>query len=95
VQEALTNTIKHAAASSVHITITEERDTVHVVIADDGEGFDSAAATLGFGLMGMQERAALAGGELEIESRPEGTVVRLSLPAEHRGNPSTVHEDVA
>jgi signal transduction histidine kinase len=86
VQEALTNASKHAAASTVHIAITEGRDSIRVVIADDGGGFDPASATEGFGLIGMQERAALVDGELDIETGPRGTNVRLVLPARHRGD---------
>lgn len=53
-----------------------------MTVADDGRGFDVAAAVgPGFGIPLMQERAALAGGRLRILSNPgEGTVVRMILP---------------
>ena len=49
---------------------------------DDGCGFDPGADWNGLGLVGMRERVELAGGALDIESRPEGpTVVRALVPA--------------
>jgi two-component system sensor histidine kinase UhpB len=95
VQEALTNTIKHAQASRVDIAITEKEGMIRAVIADDGHGFQPSAADAGFGLVGMRERAALAGGEVQISSGPEGTSVRLLLPAEHRGDAPPIREAVA
>jgi len=58
---------------------------VALCVADDGRGFD-AAATLGdrhaFGLIGMRERAALLGADLQIASQPgAGTQVRVQVPA--------------
>ena len=51
------------------------------VVRDDGSGFDPAAGTEGFGLLGMRERAALLGGTLHVESTPgEGTTVSVSIP---------------
>ena len=82
-QEALTNAARHSRATRVDV-ILERRD-VHVVliIEDNGVGFDPARTTtdrLGFGLVGMQERAALVGAQLQIESAPgEGTTVLLRL----------------
>jgi signal transduction histidine kinase len=55
-----------------------------MTVRDDGRGFELAAARAGpsLGLSGMQERAALAGGQLEIESAPgRGTTVRARFPA--------------
>jgi len=87
VQEALTNVIRHAQAREVHIELEQTADAVKVVIEDDGIGFDVAttrvqAATLGhLGLVGMQERVDILGGELHIESRPQsGTRLAISLP---------------
>ena len=49
-------------------------------VADDGGGFDAAEPTAGFGLAGMRERAALMGGELEIETSGAGTAVTAAFP---------------
>ena len=82
-QEALTNAARHSRASRVDV-ILERRDAqVVLIIEDNGVGFDptrTPADRLGFGLVGMQERAALVGAQLQIESAPgEGTTVLLRL----------------
>ncbi len=80
VQEALTNVVKHAHATQVDIDVTRSDDAVDVVIRDDGEGFDTHAASTGFGLIGMRERAALANGELAVQATMQGTTVHALLP---------------
>ncbi len=83
VQEALNNVVKHAGAAEVEINISEGADALRVRVQDDGAGFDPSAVTGRFGLMGMRERVELAGGELEVSSRPgQGTRVIARLPAE-------------
>jgi len=80
VQEALQNVRKHAAATEVHIGL--ERG--HLVIGDNGRGFDVMRLASGgrnFGLQFMRERAELMGSTLQIESRQgEGTRILLQLP---------------
>jgi signal transduction histidine kinase len=87
VQEALTNAVKHAEATSVEVTVRDADDaTIEIVVRDDGRGFDTAAAdtTAGFGLLGMRERVALVGGALDVTSSPGGTEVRASIPCRRR-----------
>ena len=85
VQEALTNAVRHAGASRIRIDVRERGGFIDVSVADDGAGFDPAAADGGgFGLRGMRERVELADGELDIESGPGGTKVRARLPARRR-----------
>jgi signal transduction histidine kinase len=84
-QEALTNVARHARAKVVAVELKCEGTMLELVVRDDGVGFD-VAATLGqasgLGLHGMQERVALLGGSVEIESAPgHGTVVRARIPA--------------
>jgi signal transduction histidine kinase len=79
-QEALTNVCKHAGARHAAISVTAGDGVIAVEVADDGRGFDTAGASGGFGLIGMRERATLAGGHLEISSSPAGTTVRALLP---------------
>ena len=80
VQEALQNVRKHAAATEVQIGL--ERG--HLVIGDNGRGFDVMRLASGgrnFGLQFMRERAELMGSTLQIESRQgEGTRILLQLP---------------
>ncbi|NKE73397.1 PAS domain S-box protein [Candidatus Manganitrophus noduliformans] len=82
-QEALTNVIRHAHAGEVSIELRQRENELHLTVEDDGEGFDVGAARsraiqgTSLGLVGMQERAELAGGRLELDSAPgEGTQVR-------------------
>ena len=81
VQESLTNAVRHAGASRVHIEVTERDGFLDVAVADDGNGFDPAAQPGGFGLIGMRERVKLAAGELEIQTSTAGTTVHARLPA--------------
>jgi signal transduction histidine kinase len=69
VQEALTNIVKHAAASRVSILLVRRGGTATVVIEDDGRGFDSTELREeGMGIIGMRERVQLHEGRLTVES---------------------------
>jgi signal transduction histidine kinase len=85
VQEALTNVQRHAQARTAWVTLTQQDGAIALVVADDGVGFAPAASAKGFGLRGLQERAAQLDGELALESRPGGGAqfsFRLPLPTE-------------
>jgi signal transduction histidine kinase len=80
VQEALTNTIKHAGPANVRLTVRYRSDTLELEIVDDGRGKAAGDGT-GHGLIGMRERAALYGGELQAGAREDGGyAVRVRLP---------------
>ena len=86
-REALTNVFRHARARRVSVLLERRADHVSLIVEDDGKGFDEAAtlgasATQGkLGLLGMQERAILAGGTVVVESKPgAGTTVFARLP---------------
>jgi PAS domain S-box-containing protein len=82
VQEALTNVAKHARAEHVRLRVVERNGSIEVVVQDDGVGFDPLSVDEGFGLLGMRERVAMAGGEIDLRSAPgHGTTMRASLPA--------------
>jgi PAS domain S-box-containing protein len=83
VQEAVTNVARHAGAKNVQVSLRREGDVFEVTVEDDGVGFDveqareRAAEGASLGLLGMQERASLAGGHLAIDSAPgRGSRVR-------------------
>ena len=81
VQEALTNIVKHAAATHADVIVRERGELVEAVIGDNGTGFDPEGEFAGFGLLGMRERVTLVDGTITIASTPgEGTTVRASLP---------------
>jgi signal transduction histidine kinase len=86
VQEALSNVREHAHAGNVEIAVTSEQDGVQATVTDDGRGFDlestlmRAARDGRIGLLAMNERVRLLGGECRIESRPGGpTMVSVQL----------------
>jgi signal transduction histidine kinase len=81
VQEALTNVVKHASASSVNVTAKQSHGEICVSVRDDGEGFESGAGGSGRGLAGMRERIELLGGRIEVDSEPgKGTEITARVP---------------
>jgi two-component system NarL family sensor kinase len=83
-QEALQNVVQHAGASRASIDLVVTPDGLELAIADDGRGFDPAAARPNrYGLVGMNERARLLGGQMRLETAPgEGTRVTVQIPWE-------------
>lgn len=82
-QEALTNVVRHASASSVSVALSKLPDEVTMTVVDDGKGIDQTIISGGrsLGLIGMRERCRLIGGHLEILDRPSGgTMVELKIP---------------
>jgi signal transduction histidine kinase len=86
-QEAITNVLRHAKASKALIRLERGNGEMRLTIHDDGVGFDVASKLKDsadghcFGLLGMEERAALLGGTCRIESLPgEGSSVVASFP---------------
>lgn len=87
VQESFTNIARHSNARHVSVVLERRDDHILLIVEDDGVGFD-VEATLngpfserGLGLQGMQERVALAGGSLQIESRDgEGATIYVRVP---------------
>jgi PAS domain S-box-containing protein len=87
-QEALTNVVRHAQASSVQVTLAEDDDRFELRIRDNGRGVTAEQATdpRAIGLLGMRERAALIGGEFRISGqRGKGTVVSVHVPLTTHG----------
>ena len=81
-QEAITNVVKHAQASSVEVSLAARDGGVHVTVRDDGCGIERAPSSHSFGLAAMRERAEAAGGWWRIDSTPgSGTTVEFWLPA--------------
>jgi signal transduction histidine kinase len=79
VQEALTNVLKHARATACRVDVAVEPGEVRLEVSDNGAG-GPHAGSMGQGLIGMRERAALCGGELVAGPGPEGGwVVRTTL----------------
>lgn len=86
-QEALTNVARHAQAQKVSLILNQRKGDLVLIVEDDGQGFLEAdshsftAARGRLGLLGMKERAELAGGKLILESVPgKGTAVFVRVP---------------
>lgn len=82
VQEAFANVVRHSGASAVDFAASLSPDgrSVRLSVRDNGRGFDAAAIRRGRGLVNMARRAGALGGTLELDGRPGGCTVPLSLP---------------
>ena len=90
-QEALTNVVRHASATEVTVRIKQEDHRLWMQISDNGKGIKPSAlgANSSLGLLGMQERASLLGGETTVApGNPAGTVVTVRLPFPSDANSS-------
>lgn len=90
VQEAVSNAVRHARGTTVTVRLRAAESRVEAIVEDDGEGFLPDAVQRsglgGMGLVGMEERAGMVGGRVDIDSRPgEGTRVTVSIPIERAG----------
>jgi signal transduction histidine kinase len=86
-QEALTNIVRHSKSSQVQVTLRQANDEVQLTVTDDGRGFDLAAAQAraqvggSMGLLSMEERVTLLGGQLKVQTAPGlGCQVSARLP---------------
>jgi signal transduction histidine kinase len=89
VQEAITNAVRHAAATRIDVRLAYEAQGLSLEVRDDGRGFEAESALrVGgphFGLLGMRERAMALGGTLALTSESgKGTTIRAQLPAQVR-----------
>jgi signal transduction histidine kinase/DNA-binding NarL/FixJ family response regulator len=96
-QEALTNAIRHARATSVRVGLVYSPIGVTLLVQDDGEGFDRSLVEdgeHGLGLGGMAERARLLGGTLDLDSTPGwGTRIRAWIPSPSETSDATPPAD--
>jgi two-component system sensor histidine kinase UhpB len=97
VQEALTNVRRHSGASCVEVRLAERDRRVVLTVGDDGCGCDAATlACSAGGLLGMRERAAMAGGEVRIETAAGGGMrIELAVPAGREGDEDNDSHPVA
>lgn len=80
-QESLTNIAKHSEATQVSISLKQQDGIIYLHIVDDGQGFDPARNTTGFGLQGMRERTIALGGQLRLSSQSgKGCRIMVSVP---------------
>ncbi|MGE5463928.1 MAG: sensor histidine kinase, partial [Syntrophothermus sp.] len=101
IQESLNNVIKHSEATHVNIHVHFEEKRVRINVFDNGVGFDREqvqqrrTSRPSLGLAGMEERAALLGGTVTVQSRPGyGTEVEALIPYHHITGPVSGHPEV-
>ena len=89
-QECLTNIHRHSGSSVAVVRLLQTAEEIKLEVKDDGRGMDRetrsrlvAGASVGVGLRGMRERLRRLGGNLQIESNGNGTLVAATLPVEH------------
>ena len=86
VQEALTNSRRHAPGAAVDVALDYADAALHVRVRDNGPGMSPGGETTnGHGLLGMSERAAMVGGVIRVESGTAGFVVEATLPLDRPG----------
>jgi signal transduction histidine kinase len=93
-QEAITNVVRHAHATTLTVELSRADTSLRLIVRDDGNGFDVGAAKAradrgaSLGLLGMTDRAALAGGSARIISSPgNGATIEVVLPLEIAKSP--------
>jgi signal transduction histidine kinase len=78
-QEGLANVRKHSAAANARVELTVASGDARLVLSDDGRGFPAEQRS-GFGLTGLRDRLALAGGTLEVDGTPGATALTATVP---------------
>jgi signal transduction histidine kinase len=95
-QEGLRNIVKHARATKVHISLTGGNEMIHLLIEDNGRGFNPAHIPdeKGLGLISMRERVRLIQGEIIIRSQPgQGTTIEIKAPLNEVANSPDVESE--
>jgi signal transduction histidine kinase len=80
IQEFFSNTIKHAQATKLNVTLNYSEDFLEINVKDNGKGFDSENVLKGSGLMNMQSRAKMLHTEFELISDHTGTNIKMIYP---------------
>lgn len=80
-QEAFANIARHARATAVTVMLQQSERALHLMVSDNGKGFDTNIARAGMGLTNMRERVAALGGSIEVQSAPgQGTTIHIAVP---------------
>ncbi|MBX2905224.1 MAG: sensor histidine kinase [Taibaiella sp.] len=89
IQESIANAVKHAQAKAIRITGEIQKSRIVLTVIDNGRGFDvskiAQKAQSSFGLLGIEERARLLDGKMQLESTPAGTRLSISIPIQANG----------
>ncbi|NJB83919.1 sensor histidine kinase [Wenyingzhuangia aestuarii] len=82
-QELINNSVKHANASKIRISITEFDNYLSIYYFDDGIGYDTETVNLGSGIINIKERVEILNGLITFESEPENSNVEIEIPLTH------------
>ncbi|NIJ46294.1 signal transduction histidine kinase [Wenyingzhuangia heitensis] len=82
-QELINNSVKHANASKIRISITEFDNYLSIYYFDDGIGYDTEKVKLGSGILNIKERVEILDGLISFESEPENSNVEIEIPLTH------------
>jgi NarL family two-component system sensor histidine kinase LiaS len=81
VTEAVSNALRHSAASKIEVVVEADRPWCRILVRDDGRGFDPGAVREGMGLSNLSARASRLGGSADISTASgAGTTVEVQLP---------------
>jgi two-component system, NarL family, sensor histidine kinase UhpB len=95
VRESLNNALRHGRPTEIDIRVRLENNTLAVDVVDDGGGLETGAdADIGFGIIGMKERAALLGGTLSVQNRRDRKGVAVSVRLPCGATPGDLKRDV-
>ena len=81
-QELINNSLKHAQAKNIRITLSEFDEFISLFYFDDGIGFDRSTVKLGSGISNIKERIEICNGKMAINSTPGNTTFEIELPVE-------------
>ncbi|MEN8805654.1 MAG: histidine kinase [Wenyingzhuangia sp.] len=82
-QELINNSVKHAQASKIRISMTEFEDHLSIFYFDDGRGYNETAATIGAGIINIKERVEILNGFIIFDCKPKNSVVEIEIPLSH------------
>lgn len=92
IQESINNILKHSKADSINITLNSDSGSIHLVIEDNGKGFELNKGTenypgSGYGMEFMKERVRIIGGKIKIDSvSGRGTKITITIPKFNYGH---------
>jgi len=88
IREAVSNTIRHSGATRLAVQLGREAGRAHLVIADNGHGFDRKSVRAGNGLSNIESRSETLGGRMTCDSSPDGTRIEIRFPLKQPGVPA-------
>jgi signal transduction histidine kinase len=92
VQEALTNIAKHSKCDRVTVKLNSQARWLHLLVEDNGRGFNPDKNTTGFGIQGMRERTAALGGKFNLISTPDrGCQISVAIPLTNYASKINLH----